>query len=913
MGKYPHLNDTSFPNAGNVDVFKYENSFDYAAFDDIQMTIKLISVPWDLGEVHVGLKSIPMGNVVGWNSKEERDAWLDAQEGETYTTKYRSYHNDDVVKLPIPYEYAQYRNYIVVDYSRPTVDGADGEGISRWLYFLRDIKKSSMSTTEATVQVDAWSMFVNDIDFSHMVLERGHYAMAKAAKVDDYLNAPIDNTGYLMTPDVSYGSPSRVKELGFINEQDGDNCYVIACTANPESDAWGSRGADGWKIVPQGNAHYEQQTPAYFCFAIETGAISDFWANVYEQAPQFMATVKCVYLVSKSLVYYEKDFTFCGISCHLLHRDDVSAEFGNLSRELFGYGKYSEITKLYTSPYCHIEVTDGEGTTSEINVEDCASGTLKAYRYLSIAYPYASVKSYLAGVGDKADRSVKYTEITARNFHYSGKWWETVWEHDIPTYAIIERPYKANEYGSWYQYKSSEERQALQLDAELDMTQTKYSVNRDMADDSIGLAKYTTATNNAMNKALVSDSTTTTLTDCEHYEIDLTTGSWGSPVLVHDTVTVSGRGANALLEENSRNNTYLNCIQVGNSNYMTKYTQLAEGEARDKTTSISNIGAITTTANNATASTTTASSTANAGIFSSLTGLAGGGAESTGEAIGMGAGFIGSTVSHMVSNLNANTNASISNVNAQISASMATASAAVITNLEADIAQLTVDKNIDNLVKSSKYSARATGIQKIHNTFIMEKQNANSTALTAASAKATNHNYQMGKAITLGGSYSYYDSDGSGDVNSGSVAQGSSTYYRGKQLQEDTLANQIERSKDASMMTAPIEHGSYTGGSGAVKPRGLWANVVTQPDDAIAQAGIEMLRYGYAWDGNVDFETFNVMPRFSYWKVKDIWASASHLPDAWVDYIRNYLLEGVTVWAKPEYINKVSIYENMEA
>lgn len=864
MAKYPHLNDTSFPNAGNVDVFKYENNFDYAAFDDIQMTIKLISVPWDLGEVHVGLKSIPMGNVVGWSSRAERDAWLDAQEGETYTTKYRSYHNDDVIKLPIPYEYAQYRNYIVVDYSRPPVDGTDGEGIGRWLYFLRDIKKSSMSTTEATVQIDGWSMFINDIDFSHMVLERGHYAMAKAAKVDEYLSAPIDNTAYLMTPDISYGSPSRVKELGFINEQDGDNCYVIACTANPESDAWGSYNTDGWKIVPQGNAHYEQQTPSYFCFAIETDSISDFWANVYEQTPQFMATVKCVYLVSKSLVYYEKDFRFCGITCHLLHRGNVSAEFGDLSRDLFDYGRYSEITKLYTSPYCHIEVTDGEGATTEINVEDCASGTLKAYRYLSIAYPYASVKSYLAGVGDGTSRKVTYTEITARNFHYSGKWWDTIWEHDIPTYAIVERPYKANEYAGWYDRKANKENvyRSAETSVENASTGNAASVN-------------VTANNATLATKLA----------------DLKSGDDG----LNKTLT---KKANELLASNLEKDKSVNTKNTYIASTSTLRMATSESAAALQTASLSANAITQTAANSANAGLGIAAISGAAGVMSAgvsmQTGaasalLTGGPMAAAGAQLSGAGNMMSSGISALTGMATAGVEAWVTNTNASIQAATTMSTAQTAAGLKNSIATLVADFNEDGRQVAEDAMVSKESYQETYNNAVTN----NTCKMDIAATKLNTSNSKANAQIMA-------------DAGNATAANSSKT-------QKANCDVSIQASLDSARMQAPIEHGSYTGGSGAVKPRGLWANVVTQPDDAIAQAGIEMLRFGYAWDGDVDFETFNVMTKFSYWKVKDIWASASHLPDAWVDYIRNYLLEGVTVWAKPEYINKVSIYDNATA
>ena len=909
--RYPHLKDTQYPNLANSNVWQYEQEFDFSKFDDIQMHIKLCNVPWDIGEVHVGLKSIPMGNVVGWNSKEERDTYLDSLEGMEWDTAYRAYHDGDNIKLPVPFEYMAYYNYVVVDYSKPPVANTDGTGITRFLYFIRDLHQKSINTTEGTIWRDSWSMFINDIDFSHMVLERGHYAMAKASDVATYLDSPIANTDYLLTPDVSFGTPSKVKELGFINEQEGDNCYVIACTGNPEGDGWGTYDTDDWRIDVQGNGHYEQKTPSYFCFAIDTEDIGSFWINVRDMCPQFMATVKCVYLISKSLVYYAKDFTFCGTSCHMIHRnDDLLVEFGTLTKDLFNYGKYSEITKLYTTPYCHIEVSDGEGKTAKINIEDCSSGTLKAYHYLSIAYPYASVRSFLAGIGDDTEHDVTYTEITERNFNYSGNWWKTIWEHNIPTYAIIEGAYKANQYSKWYSYKNSEEQLELSQDAELDITKTKLAVNRDMVNDSMGLAKYTTSISNTLNEDMITGSTTESYS-VKYYHIPLV--DWfAEPVLSTTTYEFSGGGANASLEANSQLATYLSSKQTQYSNRVVKETQLAEAETRQKTVAITNIASTTTTANSANTSQYSANNSAWASLAgASIGGVAGAYSGSTSNIEGI-AGIVTAGLSGHLGQLSANTSASIANVNASINASTATASAAVITNLDATVSQLTREINDLNLDQSSEYTAKAAAVQKARNKYVLEKQTAAATKTTAANAASSNHNYQMVKALTLGGDYSFYAANGDGTVSTDKVTEADSTYYRNKTLQNKSLAKQIARDKDASRMRAPIEHGVYSGGSGAVKPRGLWANVVTQPSDAIAQAGQQMLRYGYTYDGTVDFETFNVMPKFSYWKVSDIWCSAKTIPDAWVDDIRSLLLHGVTIWAKPEYINNTSVYDNKE-
>ena len=65
MAVFPHMNDTEFPNVQNVNVYKYENELDYSRYDYTQMKLCLCDVPWDMGEAHVGARTISgIGNVV---------------------------------------------------------------------------------------------------------------------------------------------------------------------------------------------------------------------------------------------------------------------------------------------------------------------------------------------------------------------------------------------------------------------------------------------------------------------------------------------------------------------------------------------------------------------------------------------------------------------------------------------------------------------------------------------------------------------------------------------------------------------------------------------------------------------------------------------------------------------------------
>lgn len=862
--RYPHLKDTQYPNLANSNVWQYEQNFDFEQFNDIQMHIKVCNVPWDIGEVHVGLKSIPMGNVIGWESKEERDAYLDGLQGIEWDTAYRAYHDGDTIKLPIPFEYLSFYNYVVVDYSKPPVANTDGSGITRFLYFIRDLKQLSINNTQATIWRDSWSMFINDISISHMVLERGHYAMSEAATVEQYLQKPKDNTDYLLTPDVSFGSPSKVSEAGKYIINDSAVFYVIASTAHVQSDNWGTYQTDGWRIPAVPLSNTEQTSPAYSIIAIEGASVATFWENVRTQCPQFMESVKCIYLMPMNMVESIEHFQFCGVTCFKLRALNPVVEVANITKDLFGYGKYENITKLYTAPYCHLEFTDGEGSTVKVNIEDTTSSVLQLANYVSIAYPYAGVKSYLKGIGDEIDHTVKYCNLSERNFAYSGAWWKYVWSYDIPTFAIFIGGKTRSEYNGWYTREGNKDATELAASNAQTISKQNAKVSRQMATNNAQGAKDATSTQNSANTAIKNAS-------------------------------------NTLVENNANKDIAVATGTNSNNNSTTRKLANNEAQATVQSASIASGANVTVAGTSALASVATTGLQGIAGVQTgALNGFASGGA--LGAAAGGLAGMQNAVTGIACNGIDAFT--SITNASTQAGAAMASANVAA--NLSTTNANFVIENNNDNTSVATLATGDKRDYTTAYNTTVTSNSNAAASAITAINADVGLNNAKRQYIAVMSGTA---DSLGSGYADSYTVDKGSAELAYNTSVKSMDMMNKA--SEREQWLQAPVEQGSFINGEyDVIKPAGVWCNVVTQPFDAIAQAGQQMLRYGYTYDGTVDFYSFNVMPKFAYWKVSDIWCNASTIPDAWVDDIRNLLLHGVTVWRKPEYINTTSIYDN---
>lgn len=129
----------------------------------------------------------------------------------------------------------------------------------------------------------------------------------------------------------------------------------------------------------------------------------------------------------------------------------------------------------------------------------------------------------------------------------------------------------------------------------------------------------------------------------------------------------------------------------------------------------------------------------------------------------------------------------------------------------------------------------------------------------------------------------------------------------------DTSVSAVSNQIAQAGLSAPGTFGSFSGGSDAItRPMVASANVLTQSRAAIAQAGDQMLRYGYALNQQWKVSTFSLMPKFTYWKASEAWiVPGKGVIEGAREKIKHILENGVTVWNDPDEIGKVSIYDNI--
>lgn len=828
MVKYNFLehNESDFPHIDNVDVFKYDNGFDYDRFNDIQMSLQVCSVPWDVGEAHIGARTISgIGNVVYFETKEKRDAWFDAipdNECYRFETKYKELHRDMIIDVPIPYDMCAKHNYLVVKYNLFASDDSPvmyegDDGLREWFWFIREVEFVAPNTTRLHLLDDAFQTWIYDINISGMILERGH-APLFAMKADTYLKNPIANNDYLLTEDVNFGEATQVSHIDSLVFNDGDMYACIATSANPTG-SWGSKGAGTWN-VPASAYYTVQGQPSVYVFAVSVSNLSGFLANITSDYPQFKQTIQGIFFASSKLVSLGTSFTFASTTCYPVNAARKQFDFMKLDKTQFGYqSKYADIAKLYTYPYAHIEVSDENGNIDIVKIED-TSGKIDVSAALSIAYPFISLQAHLLGVGGNAKANLSFRNVSQHSFSIQGQWYDTLRSWNIPTFAVVLSPAKENDYSTHFDRvqqvndyttaktnaDASADTMKANADASADTMKTNADASADLVTDN---ALLTTTANSAITN-ISNGSASDTLDTTRDYNFQ-----------VMDT-------DNAVI-----NTTATSTIQA------------AEEQAAVATASAAASGIVGAIASAATGNVAGAVSSAVNGIIGGVSTIA----------------------------------------NTAIEINLTSTKAQIATQSNEDHAELATDKTSQDV---STQQATATSMTTAQNTL---------TSGTAANTSAT----QKANATR------------------------SQTTQKANALRDQTtmkanalrVANNAQAAIDNSVKQAALREpsifGDFSNGESATtKPMAMFANIVTQSKSAIASAGDEFLRYGYMLDRQWDFDgNWNVGKYFTYWKLKDFWVYNLNVPDMYMDKIRFFLFGGVTVWRKPEYIGKVSVYDNL--
>lgn len=902
--EFPHMNDTKFPDIDTVNVYKYQNNFDYGRWTG-KVSIKLVNVLWNSD----------YADVVSFDDDKKRDEWFDAQKGLIKTLE--SGFNitpDNYVKIPVPYNDAYRFNYLVVDMPMQTsveepIDyELESTRVSRWYYFIENMTQTAPSTTELQLKLDVWTTFSHTVEIPYLMLERGHAPMFSTT-VESYLSNPIQNNEYLLADDFNYGETNIIRTSNYKPIGNGKK-YVLFCmpveyadfdkfdgtlysgnATTPsyydENSRWGYQlGVSDyeWKYantdytnadLPVANQIQDGIVNGCACYAIEGTQAKAFINECSNNYVHFIHAIKAFFILDESLFTKGTQVSFKG---YTLYRVSSKHNVDNFifDKSQFGFdSKYSEIAKLYTYPYSELEITDDSGNTFTARIENC--GNVQIHNEISLVYPYLSYNVFFSGINGvgtmnytwkQIDDTVETKTMWASDFQkYMMNW-------DIPTYSIFVNG--QNEFSA----NNAADMRIRRLGAIKDYQNAVRYANttRENTADTMQTNTDNVAASGATNTSNTQRSTSKDVANTNR-DADLNN--------------------NIGARENSRDYALTNIMNdFLDSTTETSRNRLLNDSAVDAALIDAGVNAQV-----AQAALSIVGSSVSSIVSGGISGASSGGA--AGAVIGAAGGAIGGIANGIQTAIGVGIDANYAAIQKQAMinktlrlAGNTTYGAGGIT----EIRDANKDKNTDSMQENNdaRYGT-ANSITQYRNDTMIANQAANKVAndSNASDIQSTN-NANAVRTQNTETDNATYQRNANIEAAKGNLRQTQLNAYA-------DYANNI--------LHVPYEQGSYSGDmmQDAYERRGVRVNIRTQNDAAIAQAGDAMLRFGYAlhriWDMS---NGFHYGKHFTYWRADDIWINeGTGLAGNAVNEIGDILMKGVTVWRNPDEIGKISIYDNI--
>lgn len=897
---FPHLSDTRFPYLSNENVYAFQNTFDYTRWTE-NSKVRLVNVPWNS----------TYSDVVLFDTDEIRDAWFDSLES-CYPVNMETAARivpDGYIKLPVPYDVAARYNYVYVDIPIATseaqmIEYETGSGIRRWYFFIDSIDYGSQNSTHLYIRQDVWTNFQNHVDFRYMLLERGHAPVA-ASDTDEYLANPIANNGLLLAPDVDFGRGTVVRDSNLIQFGNGTKYVVFATSATRKNmlemgsrtgDGTGvwtdptysdANGRDGHQLIvngyqwgdgydysglrtrsdngaSNGNRIANNTTcwaiPANKCFGFTGSSYGDsFLVKISHECPSFLQSILAMFVVDESMISLSSTTTveICGETLSYCNGKESTAQNLRLSRSDFAYPeRYERFAKLYTFPYASLELTDNEGSTVNVRIEDTGKMTYKTLT--SVAFPYLDMRVLFNGIGGSGSKSYTWKDLigTERRINIgTDDWGAVMFDWSIPTFSLMMDGETA------YNLHSQSDLRNARIDA-----LTGYHTSMREA-------------NCAYNNSLALAATSETNVDANADTLVANTANTCNAQTANTAQTVATNSANVALA-NTASTTMKNA-----SNAVANVKLLVNNGLMAATTNADNEVSIATAKNNAKGAiisgavngmTSTAMATAAAGPEAAP-------AIAAGAVVGAFGGMVHAEVD--MDNAIVLTQAKQSIVTDTVSANQACNSATNGLN------------DLNTQTMNGLHTDQTTNTNNC-----LTAQTANTVAAETANAANTSTTMKGNAARTRSTS----------DSNSGYTH--SAAEANAKEILEAAQDKARNRYISASNAT-PQQIGLTSGNPEAdyFMTRGVQVKVRTESDSAIRQAGDHFARFGYALNQMWDVEESGLCPmrHFCYWKASDIWVDDACSSNNEVNTtMRRIFLDGVTIWKDAHELGRVSVYDN---
>ena len=466
----------NFPDFNKINPSKLERRFDETLWDNpnLKVEAKLLSVNWDSD----------YGEIVDWTSKSMKEDYFaqdfgdqqlvlepDAESPQWNHKNFKKWVEafnkyQGTIKIEVPAESVSIFNYLVVSYKYPSPVPDQIAPQESYYFFVRASNPVAPNTSELFLALDVWTTYRERVDIYGMILEQGHNPMA-AINASTFLNNPINSTIDLTAdePDLP-----RVKnrtnsvDLVSINGNipkvciatttdllnDSDNLWYLTRSGDPSAYWWEDQSND-WNnntaVANVSDQNIQLSGPGIRVYSILPDDYADFITKCRSNYPQFIKTIKAVYVLPSALISEGTNFNFNGYNLNVVTTQPNPAKFGELdiNKSAFGYEiENQEMAKLYTGQFAEIVISDNQGGLANISVEELA-GNLDVYARASASFPFLKMEAFIDGIGGSGQTSfsVKPWDTQTATL-FNSRFAEFVFKMDIPVYGIFVDPREEN-------------------------------------------------------------------------------------------------------------------------------------------------------------------------------------------------------------------------------------------------------------------------------------------------------------------------------------------------------------------------------------------------------------------------------------------------------------------------------------
>ena len=852
MRKFPHLEDSpSFPGAGRELYKQIPGSFDSGEWQE-GATITLLSVPWGIYDAET------QTDVPGFDTVTERDEWFNHyiythnnNESHVLDT-YVRYQIKGSVDLPFTFDYAARYNYMIVDYPDAPVQYGT-EGLRRWFFHITAIDYDSPSCTRVSITPDWWTTCAPLMTINHMILERGHAPVA-LSNVDKYLKDPVNNSDYLLSPDVDFGGAERVAAGKNFVFNDGV-IYAVVCMRG--IDLTGSFADYGMSATAQ-VTFTDGQLTSWQC-AVKASDLEQFLKAMHSQAPQACENIEAVFLAGEKLINLGSKVSIFGVDAWLGLSGKHNSYTFALNKGDFGFdSKIADLAKLYTAPYSHIEVSDEKGQITRVNVEELSGAGVVVDYAFNAAFPWLKLSANVANMGGAA-QTINFANVTAHDINAGGRWYQTLRSWDIPCFKVCQIASETYDYQQHFNVEQQKKNAETTYTNSINSIDTSYNnaiASNQTSYDNTAAANNTAQVNANNNATLVTAN---------------------NAITVAANTTTTQRSIDGNLSVTLRANTKMD--NDASADVAMSSASYAADQAAIGTAGVTNL------ANAASGMINVLASTATGAIGGAAVGAAAGGVGAIPGAVIGGVAGLATT---------------------SISAATGTMSNVVSQSNNSDIYGATIAQ-----VDAKKRNAKtyATDATSTTNNVMLDNTSTTNTASTSIAENSANNSITNAANTRSTSDANNGRSKNTADAN---AERNKFTSTGNAQRTRSNALAAVQAGIDNAGMQAANAFGIEQAGEySSTRPQVLSVNVVTESKNAIAQAATQFKRWGYTLNQAFNFDTWGLMKHFTFWQVSDVWATGpGSAPEEGQDAVRNMLYSGVTCWKNPAEIGTVSIYDN---